>query len=466
MYRYKKNRSVIFAMVNRQSSSSTSTSSRSSQSSSYEEESSDAAMEIGKYWSTEAILARAIPNTAVVSAPPDASMLYEPRKLFTPYVSLGPVIGMVTESVARILVEVSVHSSVKCFLTDKFGVQHGREMKCPREKPVVFEFRELRQGTYYKVSFDIPVPGVVKSGFKTLNKNWSMAKHPARIAAVSSNNFHHRGRCVELDLWKHLYESCRKSEIDYLLHLGNVVFVDNPSSDSFNAYQEATEYCKESMSENSKIEPVVCEIFRNVYRDAWCHYTTRHVLANVPNLMTLGEHEIRQHSAEDSEAKLSFVDRCAYAVYNEYCRSLFENLPHSTKGYSTSSVSDSMRINQSYHFHAFGNLGILFLDTLAQSAFHHRSVEDLSTHHSLPFLGTKQWSDIQFALSPSGYLDNCKALLVCTSTPIAHTGVPGLMGIKNIEGTWNARENISEASLILEKLFEWKAAKHGRRNIA
>eukprot|EP01056_Protomagalhaensia_sp_Gyna25_P004259 Protomagalhaensia_sp_Gyna_25__4258@NODE_387_length_3619_cov_99_504469_g297_i0_p1_GENE_NODE_387_length_3619_cov_99_504469_g297_i0NODE_387_length_3619_cov_99_504469_g297_i0_p1_ORF_typecomplete_len660_score118_58PhoD/PF09423_10/3e18Pecanex_C/PF05041_15/2_2Pecanex_C/PF05041_15/4_2e02_NODE_387_length_3619_cov_99_504469_g297_i0652044 len=429
------------------------------------------------YWTTDRILARNAAARAIDSAPPNSSMAYEPKRGFTPYISLGPVIGMVTDTTSRILIEVSDSCDVKCFLTDKYGVQHGCTRRCHRNTPTVFALDELRANTYYKVTFNIRVPGLVKAGFKTLPPGFNVSKHAARIAVVSTSD--HASMRDDIshknDLYKHLYEQAKKGEIDYLFHLGNVAFVDRGSLPAkkkgsgeqreLSAYEEAAAYCDGLHGELlAEAESRVCNIFRNVYRDTFSHPTLRHVLANVPNLMILNDREIKMNLGDDTpdvQTHRTYIEFCAYKVYNEYCRALFEDVPYQRTG---GSLSSAMKVGQAYHFHAFGDLGFVFLDTRAQRTLH----RDYTSEENLAFLGQKQWSDIDFALSSEGYLADCKVLVVSTTTPVAQCGEQAFLKNKKsleLAGSFNTPAHTGEASLLLSMLFDWKAQKPGRREV-
>eukprot|EP01055_Gregarina_sp_Pseudo9_P002339 Gregarina_sp_Pseudo_9__2338@NODE_264_length_3359_cov_2970_012349_g247_i0_p1_GENE_NODE_264_length_3359_cov_2970_012349_g247_i0NODE_264_length_3359_cov_2970_012349_g247_i0_p1_ORF_typecomplete_len576_score124_37PhoD/PF09423_10/1_3e19_NODE_264_length_3359_cov_2970_012349_g247_i0641791 len=460
------------------SSSGSYTSSSDAETSSTSTSSYHAGSSSGSYWTTDKILARHAAgtvrrdSTGPISAPPNSSLAYEPKRAFPAYVSLGPVIGMVTDTTARVLIETSETCQVKCFLTDKYGVQHGCTRKCQRHVPTVFTLEELRADTYYKVTFDLPVPGLVKSGFKTLAPGWNLARNPARIGVVSTTDFVAMRDNIshKNDLWKHLYSQCKRGEVDYLFHLGNLAFVDrNPEKGSEpSALEEAAEYCRGLHGEMlADAERHVCTLFRNVYRDTWTHPTLRHVLANVPNLMILNDHEIKLHLGDEQSEGAdptykSYIAFCAYKVYNEYCRGLFEDVAFQRVG--GGSLSSTMKVGQAYHFHAFGEVGFVFLDTRAQRSLH----RDWASDDNLGFLGHKQWSDLDYALSPGGYLADCKVLLVCMSAPVAQCGEQAYLKASRdteMQGSWNTPAHAGEASLLLGTLFDWKAHKPGRRQV-
>lgn len=420
-------------------------------------------------------------------------MIYEPKRAFTPYISVGPVIGLVTETTCRVLFECSADSQVKCFATDAYGVQHGVLACCVANRATVVQFDELRAGTYYRITFDLPVPGLVKSGFRTLPPNWGSVHHPPKIAVVSNNDYVYGRDKVshQNDLWKSIFDKSKRGEIDYCLHLGNIVYADNkkysyttegrsykgtdeknPKSVLFNAFQFALNHCYaradeaqalydspvEDQNGQHQLRDEICDIFRNVYRDTWIQPCARHALANTPNLMILGDLEIGDYIDDDSTIH-RLVRKCAYQVYNEYCRSLFEN-------FVADRWSKTSRIHQAYHFHALGDVGFMFLDTHARKWVHRGTRDEEET----PFLGASQWSDIEYALSPGGYFKDCKILFICTPDPIAQISESGYLKASTIERirlltTWNCPAAVAEASLLLSKLFDWKSKANRTRHV-
>ncbi|EZG44982.1 hypothetical protein GNI_142020 [Gregarina niphandrodes] len=466
-----------------------------------------------------------------VSAPPNASLLYEPKRPFTPFVSVGPIIGMVSETIARVLIETSADVEVKCFLTDAHGVQHGVSQVCEKNTPAVFVFEELRAGTKYRVSFNIPVPGVVSSALTTLPPNWGSATAPARIAAVSNHDLRAIAGTAAgsgKDVWRTLYKDhkagtakagkggcCTRprgtvedgvgstqgsvsgsaynamgagssrgndgygaansttlgdsvaGKFDYLLLLGNLVYVDSsdyvetkegrlPTEENDAAFLDGLELVEDlSPSQFGDVEDKVLEMFRNVYRDTLTHPTLRHVLANVPCLSLPGDMELGLCMDDDADKPRNFVHACAYKVYNEYFRALFEEVGDGQGG--------EIMIGQAYHFHAFGDVGFMLLDCKAQPLFH-RSSKHV---HETPFLGYRQWADIDYALSESGYLSLCRTIVVASVTPIVlapeSVWLTGSVERQmELLATWACADGVDEASLLLSKLNDWKHRKDSR----
>ena len=80
-----------------------------------------------------------------------------------------------------------------------------------------------------------------------------------------------------------------------------------------------------------KHQGVICEYYREVYRDTWRHPPTAKCLANCPNLMIYDDHEVRDNWGDipddwDSSCAEFFVARCAWIVSMEYQRQLYEDI--------------------------------------------------------------------------------------------------------------------------------------------
>eukprot|EP01069_Polyplicarium_translucidae_P000252 Polyplicarium_translucidae@DN1144_c0_g1_i1.p1 len=403
-----------------------------------------------------------------------------------PYVITGPVIGMVTENSARILIEMSHDANVKCTLTSKTGNRLQLSKNFKAKRPAAFTFDDLEPETQYKVGFNTPVPGLVKVGFRTLPANWDIQQRAANIAFVSCNKYKiTRDEVSEgTDLWKDIFKRASRGEIDYLIHMGDNVYADTDLYAIENGertlrgleddcrWHIAMEMLKDVPSNEWHLHfEKICEVFRAIYRETWNHPPTKHALANVPNLMILDDHDIRDDWGDrdvdrDPMSLDFFVGCCAYEVYNEYQRNLFED-------YEPALVAhDACRVGQAYHFHVFGDIGIMMVDSRASKSFH-RNYDDPSKDNDLPMLGHAQWKDIEMAFSPSGYFSTVRMLFVVTPMPICYVGEGPNMAAAKVGGTyfddlfgsWAASCHIPEASLLLSAIFDWRAKGPGHREV-
>ena len=405
-----------------------------------------------------------------VSRPPNSAMQYEPDRPLTPFVSVGPVIGLVTDKTARILAEVSADTELQCYLMDEGGEQHGVSQRMVANKPHVFAFSGLSPDTRYKVSFNVPVPGVVKSVFRTVPSLWDITKKQARLAFVSGNKYSDLSETVDThaDLWKDVYKKARRGDIDYCIHMGNQVYLATDNEKEHNKgsdehlsrfYPWEVAYSRlvgsTQASRLAQYEDIL-HLFRSAYRKAWSYPTTRHALANVPNLMIMNEADIcpgfdKNVESDDSNIN-EFLSKCAYEVYNEYQRSLFED-------YTPMGYGEAEKVGQAHHFHGFGGVGFMLLDTRAHRVFH----DGLGGECRM--LGERQWKDVDFALSPNGYFDNSKVLFIITPSPICHIGAGATKTLGVKKSPWSHPVAVPEASMLLSKVFDWRAAKAGQREI-
>lgn len=93
----------------------------------------------------------------------------------------------------------------------------------------------------------------------------------------------------EHSLWKDLYDLINRNQIRMVLHIGNNVQVGGAQS-----------FFKRALDEElSEIEAT--ELFRERYRQAWNEPWTKHVLANVSNIMISNETDIGNMIEDDQE---------------------------------------------------------------------------------------------------------------------------------------------------------------------
>lgn len=420
-----------------------------------------------------------------------SSLLYQTGNVSdVPFILTGPVIGMVTATTARILIETNVDCSVECTLTPNNGDDNSnagrpvkRVLQMRKQAPQSFLFDDLEPECYYRATFDLPTPGLIASGFMTTPKNWSLMDVPSRIAFVSGNDVAYTRESVKEsgDLWKNLFKLAFKGQIDYLIHIGNNVCLDTPFESKSGNSQSNSQRDEPPGSRWKKAKAMIhdlppaqwpelfddiCELFRGAYRETWSHPMTKQTLANVPNLMILNDQEVCRMfgNAESFQNPYSadfFLASCAYEVYNEYQRNLFEDYEPAPDAYSSV-------VNQAYHFHVLGDIGIMMIDVRAAKSIHHGSCSHPAKDASLPLLGHRQWRDIEFALSDTGYFAGCRMLIVCCPTPPACAGDSGLAAAcsspqQSPPGAWYGQENAPEASYFLAALFDWRGKKPGLR---
>lgn len=111
--------------------------------------------------------------------------------------TLGPVVGKVTATSARILAEADGDAKVTCILKDPAGRETPATVTLVKNRPSIFSFQGLSPDTVHQLRFTgVSEP---RTGRVT-----TFAESPTALtfAAVSCNNTPRRG---DTDLWRELY---------------------------------------------------------------------------------------------------------------------------------------------------------------------------------------------------------------------------------------------------------------------
>eukprot|EP00949_MAST-11_sp_MAST-11-sp1_P004170 g4170.t1 len=410
-----------------------------------------------------------------------------------PRVLIGPVVGLVTDSSARILLEVAEAADVTIVLWDAGGhgseKEHRAALALPSKRATVFEFQNLAPNTRYCYRIEgvqLPQEWLACCGhFLTQPKGGytiSEAHTSPRFACVSCNKIFvtQRESTPETDLWQDLANRCKGGDIDIILHLGDQVYIDSglyryerggkvlqPGSvDSECVWWVAIKMLegmdkREWFDSRGDIE----ELFREVWRKTWMHGPTRMALAHASNLMIWDDHEIRDDwgdRATDREvldgpmtSATSFLACIAYGLVQEYQRQLFVDV-------ESPGLRDNRTVrfdNCSFHFHSFGDIGLIFNDVRGCKSFHHDGFENL------PMLGTDQWNAMEEALDETrGIFRGCSVLLVLNPLPLAYASNEATMALAtfvgradDMFGNWASTKHLPELEKYLETVCEWRS---------
>ncbi len=346
-------------------------------------------------------------------------------------VTVGPVIGKVTDTTARVAIEVDRAATITCVATDASGCFVSEQRSLPKNRFTAFLLSGLTPGTPYSISFQgatSPVP----SSFRT----FPSAPDRMNVAAVSCN---FTPRRQGTDLWADLHDrNVRPGNLDLLLHLGDQVYGDA-------AFQEAESILDGSSVGSPGQQRRIRKLYRRLYRMTWRHPATRDVLANVPNLMIWDDHEIRDDwggrpSDSDPGSVAFHIGTLAHQVFREYQRQLWED----PAGWPSARFED--------HAHKWGPIGVLFVDQRGGRSFERDATR--------PYLGVPQWSRISGALAPGGFFDDVRALIVATSVPLVYLGdsvTNGGSGLADdLQDHWAYGPHRTEQVEMLRALREWK----------
>lgn len=417
-----------------------------------------------------------------------------------PQVMVGPVIGKVTSTTARILIEINIDQSLTIELNEKAStltkqpsflqrqLTGGRtksykprglpfhhkklDQHVTANRPCVFEFKNLRPGT----SYNVDVKGCTvftTSSFKTFPE---IPADNLTFGVISCNKIFITDMLIApaFDLWAHLAKNIEAGKVDFLLHLGDQIYGDGDKREDADVSEEVSGK-KDAWSDRFELgmkhlqefrpeewgmaqQEKICEYYREVYRDTWRHLPTAQCLANCPSLMIYDDHEVRDNWGDNTDdwnksSAEFFVARCAWIASLEYQRQLYEDVDFAK-------IND---INQDFHFHVVGGVGLIFLDIRGSRTFHRVDAD------SKKYLGSLQWNAITKALSPDGIFGKVRALLVCSPAPlvflepqITQSLAVAVKRLEDFKGHWSFGEHIKEQIMMIEALNEWKLRRPGR----
>lgn len=375
-------------------------------------------------------------------------------------IQVGPVVGLVTETTARILIETDSDAALRMDVvvagTNRVVATH--EIRTRANRASTFEIDQLEVGTTYTVGFDVD----------------DRARHEATVRPIDGNRLQAAVvSCSDasLDLlpkaWEGLGKRVAAGQVDLILHAGNQIYADQV----FRAWvdrlrgQDAGAWAAASDD--------IREDYRRLYRTAWNRPFLRACLARAANLMIWDEHDIaagwgdRAELADPTRPE-HHVACMGWEVYREYQRQLWDAdalvrpYPHEAGGGVTELTCQR-----------WGRMGLLMVDVRGGRGFRQLDREALEpADGDLPYLSPQQWQAIDEALSAGGALADVQALVVVTPTPVVFIGhrqvkdhlIRAPFGISekagnltdDIRGTWGYGQYRHEQTRLLDRLHAWK----------
>jgi hypothetical protein len=360
---------------------------------------------------------------------------------------LGPVIGKVTDTTARVLIEVDSDCSVSCIAKSSGGGAAATQMLAFKNgEPLAFQLSGLQPSTEYHIDFQ----GVTNAAERTGRlRTYSSSPDRMNIAAVSCNFT----ICRETtDLWSDLRDRYIKpGHIDMILHIGDQIYGDQ-------AFAQALLILNGKTKGTKAQEAQIMDLYKWLYRHTWNYGPTQEVLSSVPNLMIWDDHDIRddwgsRSTDYDPQSGEFYVGTLARTVYRQYQRQLWDDQ------YQPSQPPTS---GFEHHFHKWGSIGVLFLDQRGGRSFQRDATK--------PYLGTSQWAELTKALAPGGLFSAVRALVVVTSVPLAYLSsnltVLGSNVINDLMDHWSYGPHRKEQIELIRALRRWKEdSTAGRREL-
>lgn len=357
-------------------------------------------------------------------------------------ITLGPIIGSVTDSTARILVEFERSGTETISLVSPEGTKSQCTKQVPARRPTVFSFTGLSAKTIYNVLSDHSFP-VESSSFRTLTGKSS----PLQLAFCSNNNRRVSAEYnEETCLWNDLATRAVQKQIDYIIHLGGQVDID-----SSNVYKEARRLLDQYEEKDwRKAVGKIRELLREEYRKTFGSKAQATAMANCPNLMQFSDLEMKagvgaRPSRLPPDTIEGFYLQQARYVYYEYQRQLREDID----------FKNLNKFQHEFHKHVVNGVGVFFVDHLGKDSW-------LNAPEKGQF-GKYQWGVLKGALSTgAGGFDGCDAVIIASSQPIVIHD-KGFMKLTNKKSVKFAGEDtnpryIKEQAALLSLLEDWKDA--------
>lgn len=215
-------------------------------------------------------------------------------------VLVGPVVGKVDFSSARILLEVDVDALVTCHISVLNTLDGGMynltqctlSVRCIAGRPAAFHVKRLLPGRDYKFSFggiDMRDVAAHSGGFRTPSLETNSAVH---VVAVSGNNLYDMAR-YEANLWRDVRQLVATKNALLVVHLGGQVVMERMFDQSCALLMHHASITTSKLPNWQAIEAQAMEILRSAYRTQWnAMPDLRFVLGHASNLMIWSDMDV------------------------------------------------------------------------------------------------------------------------------------------------------------------------------
>jgi hypothetical protein len=368
-------------------------------------------------------------------------------------ISVGPVVGLVTSTSIRLLIELDTTATIKCTVSDAKENTSSFDVSFTKDVPVTFTIAGLAPDTPYTISFGgIENATHRKACVRTFHtdetiqnitsKTRTKSSLSVRVIALSNNVYDNR---EQTDLWVEMQNLLQKAKQKpkrnrnyVVLHLGNQV-------DATETFQYSKEYMaleiEKSMGDGDlshsfeeELRQKVIRIWREVYRVHYNIPSVRYVVSHASNLMIGNDREFTEgwgylpthNQASTMDVLRKYVDKnsqdfyvatIARTVYWEYQRSLWDDSIGPIFSTQPEFVPEPLFKNANREHEGFlhvlpspYNTAILFIDQIFARTF--------SQDNTRSYLGTSQWQDLLRYFDPEGPLKDTKMLVVATTVPL------------------------------------------------
>eukprot|EP01065_Artemidia_motanka_P006845 TRINITY_DN13346_c0_g2_i1.p1 TRINITY_DN13346_c0_g2~~TRINITY_DN13346_c0_g2_i1.p1 ORF type:complete len:768 (+),score=266.63 TRINITY_DN13346_c0_g2_i1:65-2305(+) len=371
---------------------------------------------------------------------------------------LGPVIGSVTATTARVMYEFHFSDGRRHEVTLSVQGAGGKvsvTKECESNLPVVFSFPALREGTRYRI---LPIENVwcpiEQAGFRTRGEGGD----PLTFAVVSCNKalvMREIATSGMLDLWDDMAQRAEAGDIDVIIHLGDQIYADEvdqgiEGGDPKSCYsrmltklhkpgakwiENNSDFTKKNPerkdavmvldgevrpeSEWESFRSTIEKAYRECYYETWQHLPCRRALANASNVMLYDDHDISDDWGDRSYHRTgqspgtpeAFIGSIAMQMYHEYQKQLRTDIVR-----GVGKPIQPWNSVSSYESEGFatrwGDVGALFIDMRGPRSF--RCPQD-QLKGEPPLVDEEQWQLIESSLAQ---WQDVKHVMFCTPVPV------------------------------------------------
>lgn len=200
----------------------------------------------------------------------------------------------------------------------------------------------------------------------------------------------------------------------------------------------------------------VLNLIKAKYRLTWTHGPTQEALANIPNLMMVDDHEIRDDFGFREEDWNPDTDKPDY-FYGQLCRQVYYQYQRALRDDVAVDKADS-----EYWLEVLNGVGVICVEYRCFRSWH-RNDKDVKTFH----LGQKQLDFVKSAFGDNGAFSKVSSAIVLSPLTFVLIGQPFLKleGKRNDDAkeSWNYLDQRSEELSALLDIFDnWRSKNKSR----
>ena len=344
--------------------------------------------------------------------------------------NLGPIVGHVTSSSARIWARLTAPGSSRLRLFQ--GTDRGREVgsgfsakaKESMGNALVFDVAGLEAETRYFYDVEngdgISLLPRERSDLSFKTAPAESTRTSLKFGLISCNNPRVGPVATRFDVWKRMKTVFAEQDVRFLILAGDQLYADD-------AYHESAKRRRPRHGD-------VVAGYRRQYERQWSKPEIMDVLGRVPSYMIWDDHEIRNgwgsFRRDTSTPKRQAIFRGARQAYAEFQHA------HGPQTFGK---------DRFYYGFRFGSLGVFMLDM--------RGLRDCRRKRN-PLLSARQLRD--FKAWVKGELEGLSALAVVSSVPVAHapTFISNLIPRSDLRDQWSYQPNKPERDSVVRFLFD------------